>query len=104
MTATTAQVATPTPAHHHEITGEGLALLALAGLLWFIGWRVSLRIHPYTACKVCKGNPRDYGAIYRGSFSQCSACAGSGKQLRHGTDVAGPPDPARADRRSQNVS
>lgn len=70
---------TPAPS-----TGHTTLLLIVFAICMWIGWRISLRIHPWTACKACGGEPRSYGSVFRRSFALCGACGGTGRQLRFG--------------------
>jgi DnaJ-class molecular chaperone len=69
---------------HQTGPGPGIADLAVAAAFAWAGWRISLRIHPWTRCSTCKGDPRSYGALYKASFALCPACGGTGRQLRRG--------------------
>ena len=72
-------------------TGTGGAALArlivfafVFGVLAWFGWRVSLRINPYTACRTCKGHGMQHGAVFRRSMRHCAGCGGSGHVRRVG--------------------
>lgn len=64
--------------------GHTVGLLIVIGVLWYAGWRVSLRFHPYTYCRRCIGrrgrNPGSTGE----AWGNCRFCGGSGRQLRWG--------------------
>ncbi|MEQ4209897.1 hypothetical protein [Actinopolymorpha sp. B9G3] len=82
--ATTAQLTDQLLAKTTEITAEGVLLLAGAGLLATVGYRISLAIHPYVRCGWCRGRGRDYGEVYRRAFGDCHHCKGTGRKLRLG--------------------
>ncbi|HEY0936020.1 MAG TPA: hypothetical protein VGD91_20045, partial [Trebonia sp.] len=65
-------------------TGNGMLLLAIVIIVVVIGWRVSLRLHPFTNCPACNGSAKHRGVVFRTAHRSCPACSGSGKQLRHG--------------------
>jgi hypothetical protein len=58
----------------------GLCLL-LAG-----AYVVSLRVHPWVACRRCKGG-RVHGAFWSRAFGECGACGGRGRRPRLGVRV-----------------
>jgi hypothetical protein len=88
--------AQPTPLHTPSPTPSGLhgatqaaatvdwAPLILLGLVVLIalGYVYSLWAHPYVRCGTCKGTGRHSGAFFTSSSRPCSACGGSGRQLR----------------------
>jgi DnaJ-class molecular chaperone len=61
----------------------------LVGILavWFIGYAISIVIHPYRKCKVCNGTGKHVGAIYGRGFRPCRNCGGSSRRPRLGTRV-----------------
>lgn len=62
-------------------------LLAAASLA-AAGYLVSLSLHPYTACRACRGTPgRHRGVIFRYAFRKCTRCKGTGRKLRLGARV-----------------
>jgi hypothetical protein len=67
-------------------SGEGLGFVVIVGalLVWGVGYWISLRIHPYTACRSCKGGARRRGRFFSRSFGPCRSCKGTGRQLRLG--------------------
>lgn len=64
--------------------GSGNTALLWIVVVGVLGWLISLALHPWTACSSCKGSPRRFGAVATKSFRLCSACGGSGRQLRFG--------------------
>jgi hypothetical protein len=72
-----------------EEPGEGLGYVVIVGaaVLYGIGYFISLRIHPYTACRSCKGAARKRGKVFSRSFGPCRACKGTGRRLRLGNRV-----------------
>ncbi len=53
-------------------------------VVWFVGWRISLSLHPFRACPACKGTGRHTGSIFTWSHRRCRRCGGGGRQNRHG--------------------
>lgn len=72
-------------AEQHQASSDvGVLYLAVIAAIYYAGWRISLRIHPWTHCSTCKGDPRNYGALFRNSYGLCKACGGTGRRLRRG--------------------
>lgn len=87
--ATTAQAATtatptPTPTNSGPTTGQFLVWALLIAAVVFVGWRISLVLHPYRHCRKCGGTPRFYGSVATKSFRLCDRCQGTGRELRLG--------------------
>jgi hypothetical protein len=60
----------------------GWLILAGALLVWGIGYRISIRLHPFRPCRACGITGRHRGAVFTRSFRACRRCGGSGRQLR----------------------
>ncbi|WP_155128763.1 hypothetical protein [[Actinomadura] parvosata] len=58
-----------------------LAVLILAALLTY---RISLKRHPYTDCRRCKGTGERRSRLFAHSFGYCPDCDGRGLKLRAG--------------------
>jgi hypothetical protein len=59
-------------------------LLIAAGIVLYAGWRVSLRLHPYAACRRCQNRRgRNWGST-SAAWGNCGACGGSGRRKRLG--------------------
>ncbi|WP_157249710.1 hypothetical protein [Nonomuraea typhae] len=56
--------------------------LVVAGLV--LGYRYSLKRHPYVYCRRCNGTGARRSRIYAHSFGICPNCDGSGHRLRLG--------------------
>jgi len=59
--------------------------IVLAAVVLFIGYAVSIRFHPRTACGKCKGSGRYYGHVYTWMFRFCHKCLGTGRKVRWGS-------------------
>ena len=80
------------PALHHAATlaastpdagtGRVWAGLILAAVLYGIGYKVSIRLHPYRRCRRCGESGKHRGAVFIRSFRACRRCGGTGQQLR----------------------
>lgn len=70
------------------VLGHGLGLVVAVSVL-AAGYFASLRLHPRTACRNCKGSGRFYGAIYTWGFRFCPACLGTGRKVRYGASLLG---------------
>lgn len=55
-----------------------------AALLGGLGYWISLYLHPWTKCRICKGTGRHHGAVFRYASRACGNCAGIGRVLRLG--------------------
>lgn len=58
----------------------GVVIAAAVGCGW---WRLSLRLHPYAACRWCRGRRgrnRGSGTVW----GRCGHCGGKGERLRWG--------------------
>lgn len=64
-------------------------LLVTALVLLVLSYPVSLKLHPWTKCRLCRGSPRQYGAIYSYAWRHCRRCGGSGRELRRGVRLIG---------------
>jgi hypothetical protein len=62
-----------------------MAILVILGIIAGFGYYVSLRIHPLTKCKVCRGGGRHVGTVYKSAYRRCHKCGGSGRADRLGT-------------------
>lgn len=60
-------------------------ILALAGIV--VLHLASLWLHPFTACRDCKGSPKKFGTIYTRSFDLCRTCNGRGRRVRMGATM-----------------
>ncbi|MEV4161431.1 hypothetical protein [Nonomuraea dietziae] len=58
-----------------------LSLLGIAALFG-IGYAISIRLHPYKACRTCHGSGKHRGWVFTNAFRACDACHGTGRQLR----------------------
>ena len=65
--------------------------LAIASVVLACGYFASVRLHPRTACRTCKGTGRYYGWIYTWVFRFCHKCLGSGRKIRFGAAQWGTP-------------
>lgn len=74
-------------AHTGHGSMSGYADLTIAIVIIAAGYLLSLWIHPWTACRACKGRSRHRGTIYRYAFGDCLRCRGSGRKLRSGVRV-----------------
>jgi len=63
----------------------GYVLLVL--VIIFLGYAVSLRLHPYRPCRSCDGKGRKEGSFFRRAYSDCTRCNGKGRTLRAGVRI-----------------
>jgi DnaJ-class molecular chaperone len=61
--------------------------LLLVIAVFFVGYLISLRIHPLRKCPVCKMTGRHWGSIYTYSYRRCRRCGGTGRLDRWGTQA-----------------
>jgi len=63
--------------------------LIAASLSLVIGYFASIRLHPRTACRGCKGTGRHYGFLYSWVFRFHKDCLGTGRKVRWGASRIG---------------
>lgn len=63
----------------------GSLVLILA--VFFVGYLISLRIHPLTKCPTCKMTGRHFGSVYTNAYRRCRTCGGTGRRDRLGTKL-----------------
>jgi hypothetical protein len=68
----------------HENPEDNLLTVVGIVLLVFVGYYVSLILHPMAKCMRCRGKPRSKGAIFSYAHRTCSRCAGTGQEPRLG--------------------
>ncbi len=64
-----------------------MTLVIIIVIIAAVGYYGSLRLHPLTKCKVCKGGGRHFGTVYTSAQRRCRKCGGSGRLDRLGTRV-----------------
>jgi DnaJ-class molecular chaperone len=62
------------------------ALIVLA-IIVVIGYLVSLRLHPWHACRSCGGRGHHRGAVFKYARRACTSCGGNGRRARLGVRV-----------------
>jgi hypothetical protein len=72
-------------------------VLGLGTLVTIGGYLISLRLHPFTRCRACRGlaTPgRPHGSFYTYAHRRCRRCGGTNRQERLGTrlGLGGPRD------------
>jgi hypothetical protein len=65
----------------------------------FLGYLVSLWLHPHYNCRRCGGTGRHSGALYAWGNRRCNACGGQGRHRRIGTVIFSPGKQVWAERR-----
>lgn len=65
-------------------TGSANEFLIVLAVVVGGGWLVSLWLHPFAACRDCKGTPKKFGTFYTNSFDLCRTCDGRGRRVRPG--------------------
>jgi hypothetical protein len=66
-----------------------MATLIVVATVFAVGYLLSLRLHPFTNCRACKGGRRHRAAIYSYAYRACRRCKGSGRMLRFGAQLLG---------------
>jgi hypothetical protein len=66
-----------------------MGIAVFIGVLVFIAiaYLLSLRIHPWRACRACRGTGRHHGSVFTYSHRQCLSCGGNGRRARLGVHV-----------------
>ncbi|HEY1321017.1 MAG TPA: hypothetical protein VGF32_12250 [Streptosporangiaceae bacterium] len=65
-------------------------ILAAAAALAAVVYATSLRIHPWTPCRTCKGSGKSRDSVWKTAFGTCRACGGRGRHPRLGVRVLQP--------------
>jgi hypothetical protein len=58
---------------------------AVAAIVVFIGYVISLVLHPRTRCWACGGTGRQRGALFSYAERQCTTCGGQARHRRWGS-------------------
>ncbi|MER6508262.1 hypothetical protein ABT158_15685 [Nonomuraea sp. NPDC001636] len=61
-----------------------LTILAVLAFTLLVAYRVSLKRHPYTDCRHCKGTGERRSRLFAHTFGYCPDCTGTGRKLRFG--------------------
>jgi hypothetical protein len=61
-----------------------MGFIIILAIIAFIGYYLSLRLHPYTKCRVCNGTARHFGSVYTYAHRRCRKCGGTGRKERLG--------------------
>lgn len=61
-------------------------VVVLAALL-IVGYYLSLLLHPYMKCEVCKGTGKHTGSFFTHGLRLCHRCSGTGRKQRLGAFV-----------------
>jgi DnaJ-class molecular chaperone len=62
--------------------GHVWLVIILAVVIYGIGYRISIRLHPYRRCRRCGESGKHRGAMFSRSFRACRRCGGAGRELR----------------------
>lgn len=70
-----------------------VVLVVLLAVL-LVGYRISLTLHPYTTCELCRQTGRNHsGGVFGYAFRPCYACRGRGAKQRWGARMLGLGEP-----------
>ncbi|GAA5045573.1 Zn finger protein HypA/HybF involved in hydrogenase expression [Thermocatellispora tengchongensis] len=61
-----------------------LTVLTVLALACAVAYRFSLKRHPYTDCRRCKGTGQRRSRLFAHSFGYCPDCVGTGRKIRLG--------------------
>lgn len=61
-----------------------LTVLAILLLACVVAYRLSLKRHPYTDCRRCRGTGRRRSSLFFHFLGYCPDCVGTGRRLRRG--------------------
>ena len=62
-----------------------MGFLILIGIIFLIGYYLSLKAHPFTNCKFCNGRGKLNGTgLYSYAHGRCHKCGGTGRKDRLG--------------------
>jgi DnaJ-class molecular chaperone len=63
--------------------------IVIVGIVVFVAYLVSLRLHPYRKCRWCAGSGRHFGSLFKYAQRPCRHCGGAGRRLRYGRSATG---------------
>lgn len=66
-----------------------MTVLLVIAVVFVVGYVISIKRHPFTNCRWCKGGSRHKGAVWSYGYRACSHCKGSGRKRRFGAQVLG---------------
>jgi hypothetical protein len=62
-----------------------MGFIIIAGIIFFIGYYLSLKAYPFTKCKGCNGRGRfNATGLYSYAIGRCRKCGGTGRKDRLG--------------------
>jgi DnaJ-class molecular chaperone len=61
-----------------------MGIFVILGIIVIVGYFFSLRVHPYTKCRLCNGRGRHFGTVYTYAHRRCRKCGGTGRKDRLG--------------------
>lgn len=61
-----------------------MGFFIILGIIFLIGYYLSLKAHPYTKCRMCNGRGRNFGTVYTYAHRRCRKCGGTGRKDRLG--------------------
>lgn len=62
-----------------------MGFIIILGIIFLIGYYLSLKAHPFTKCRLCGGRGRHEGVgLYSYAFRRCRKCGGTGRKDRLG--------------------
>jgi DnaJ-class molecular chaperone len=61
-----------------------MGFFVILGIVAAFGYYLSLKIYPFTKCKICDGRGRHYSTFYENAHRKCSKCGGTGRRDRLG--------------------
>jgi DnaJ-class molecular chaperone len=66
----------------------------------FIGYLISIQLHPHRSCRACGGTGRHSGYVYGFANRPCGSCGSAGRHRRWGAQFFHPNKQVRAEARS----
>jgi DnaJ-class molecular chaperone len=64
-----------------------MGIILIIGIVFAIGYYLSLRSHPFTKCRMCHGTGRHFGTTYGYAHRRCRRCGGTGRKNRLGVKL-----------------
>ncbi|MFI6907334.1 hypothetical protein ACIBKY_39170 [Nonomuraea sp. NPDC050394] len=61
-----------------------VTIVALLVTALVVGYRYSLKRHPYTDCRRCEGTGERRSRLFAHSYGHCPDCTGTGRKIRLG--------------------
>jgi hypothetical protein len=76
----------------------------ISAIVVFVGYIISIQIHPHRLCRACNGTGRHSGSIWAYGNRPCGVCGSAGRHRRWGTQFFYAGKQVRAEARSSTAA